>query len=108
MFPLIPALILLLLQGHAPLDRAQLPAALDALPWGAMVRQIEADQKLGRPLSAEARALLWLIAQPAGTSAPAVSEDPEAEPHLPELPITRLDRGYAKSDRTRDGPFVLA
>lgn len=108
MFPLLPALILLLLQGHAPLERAQLPATLDALPWGAMVRQIEADQKLGRPLSAEARALLWLIAQPKETPKPSIDGHPEATPLPLGIARPRLDRGYAKSDRTRDGPFVLA
>lgn len=108
MFPLIPALILLLLQGHAPLDRAQLPATLDALPWGAMVRQIEADQKLGRPLSAQARALLWLITQPAESPAPNF-ERLEATQPIPAAPdTTRLSRGHSTSDRTRDGPFVLA
>lgn len=108
MFPLLPALILLLLQGQAPLERAQLPGTLDALPWGAMVRQIEADQKLGRPLSAEARALLWLIARPQETPGPAVDTRPEAQTALPDHTPTRVTQGYGKSDRTRDGPFVLA
>lgn len=108
MFPLIPALILLLLQGHAPLERAQLPAALEALPWGAMVRQIEADQKLGRPLSAEARALLWLMAQPKETPQPVLDTQPKETPRRIEPAPIRLAQGYAKSDRTRDGPLVLA
>jgi len=107
MFPLIPALILLLLQGHAPLDRAQLPATLDALPWGAMVRQIEADQKLGRPLSAQARALLWLITQPAESPAPTF-EHTETSLAIPiATDRVTLSPGHSKSDRTRDGPFVL-
>lgn len=108
MFPLLPALILLLLQGHAPLERGPLPATLDALPWGAMVRQIEADKQLGRPLSAEARALLWLMAQPKETPGPVVETRPEAPSSLPDHTPTRVTQGYAKSDRTRDGPFVLA
>jgi hypothetical protein len=104
MFPLLPALILLLLQGHGPLERGPLPATLDALPWGAMVRQIEADKQLGRPLSAEARALLWLMAQPKETPGPSVEALPVAQLPLPEQTPARVAQGYAKSDRTRDGP----
>lgn len=107
MFPLLPALILLLLQGHLPNERGLVSANLDALPWSAVARNLDGDPSFGRKLSAEARAWIWLLSQPKTTEA---LPSPEARKSTP-LPVVAklgLPDGKRRSDRTRDGPLVLA
>lgn len=108
MFPLIPALLLLLLQGQAPLERTQAFATFDPLQWHAVVRQIEADGNNGHLPKAQVRALLELLCR-----STEVAIDREERIHEPTLlvaisPRDRITAGFAKSVRTRDGPYFFA
>lgn len=104
MFPLLPALILLLLQGHTPLERGRLPATLDALQWGVVAKQYEADGHSGKAPVAQVCALLRLLAPRVDAVPESVSDEPVAAKIVEADSPSRLAKGFAKSERSRDGP----
>jgi hypothetical protein len=124
MLPLLPALILLLLQGPAGIERmawnGQLPGALDALhrQMARSERNCAADEVAFASLLAVSgdknmsRALLHLLA----LIEPAPPEQPRqivvAEESSPPVPIPpslgALPDGYFACRRSRDGPRWVA
>jgi len=120
MLPLLPALILLLLQGPSNFERlavnGRLPAALEAIQ-----RQIVASESdsltecekqsfasilanhLGDPLSNALFAILQPIQAPTRTVVSV--EDCESKRHVCEQGSLHLPTGFGSSDRTRDGPL---
>jgi len=108
MFPLIPALILLLLQGQASLERGRVPATLEGLPWAIVAQHLEADERgASKPRIAQVCALLRLLSPNREITAPVVEAAP-AKPSRPSsAPIERLSAGYEEDQRSRDGPSVL-
>ncbi len=108
MFPLIPALILLLLQGQLPLERGRMPATFEGLQWAIVAKQLEADPKgASKPRIAQVCALLRLFApsQEIGTPETDASTEPAPAPIAP--PIARMSAGFEDDQRSRDGPFDL-
>jgi hypothetical protein len=124
MLPLLPALILLFLQGPAGIERmawnGQLPHAIDALhrqmataPEKAGVAE---EMVLASLLAASgdremSRALCQLLAfiepTPERTQAPIIAN--EASPPIPIPPALGDPRnGYYDCQRSRDGPFAIA
>jgi len=104
MFPLIPALLLLFLQGQAPLERGRVPATLDGLPWQVVSHQRDSDARGDRPPVAQVCALLRLFMPKYEVAPPSI--DLESKPTRPR-PAARVDRlaeGFAHSQRSRDGP----
>jgi hypothetical protein len=127
MLPILPALLLLILQGPSSIEKmaldGRLPAALEAVS-----RRMEAqDHRSGSIEKADAavlasllalsndpdlsKALFCLLALDAPLDAPAVSlgiaEEPSREPRS--LPIDsdapRVPDGWFENQRSRDGPF---
>lgn len=102
MLPLLPALLLLILQGPSSVERmaleGRLPAALEAIhrqmeagdPQGALIRLLS----LGEPAT-DTKATPHLT----------VEEDKQDTPPPAEPSSTRITKGFAKSQRSRDGPF---
>lgn len=106
MFPLIPALILLLLHGHVPAERAWMPAVLDGVTWSSSTRPVEPGQPQEiKERAAQVCALLRLLGpRPPANKTP----EPEAADVCVPLPQVRLADGFGKGRRTRDGPAVLS
>lgn len=126
MIPLLPALILLLLNGPAGLDPQRggdLPEALKALQRRcqrpldvADAHRFESDLVMASLIAAQGDEELGKVVQELlqlmGDTAPAeqiqfASESPEAGslPPWPDLP-RRTQSGHGTSQRTRDGPFA--
>lgn len=108
MFPLIPALLLLFLQGQAPLERGRVPATFDGLPWQVVARQRESDTKGARPPLAQVCALLRLLLPKCEVAPPSKGLERAPVPPRPATRIDRLAEGFARSQRSRDGPFLSA
>ena len=104
MFPLLPALILLLLQGQPALERGRAPTTFEDLSWQIVSRQIDRDGKGANPPLAEVCALLRML-NPKVEPAPVLDADADSSPHDPvQRGSIRLSEGFAKSQRSRDGP----
>lgn len=116
MFPLIPVILLLLLQGPSNADRlarnGHLLGSLDAIAADSTLRESDRvvlaslfareDAKLSDALIAILRSDRTRPSAPPPTE-PVVKQVPVSAPKL------RLQQGYARSQRSRDGPlsFVL-
>ena len=125
MFPLLPALLLLILQGPSSIEKmaleGRLPAALEAIS-----RQMESDHRAvgsskvdeavlasflafsGNPSASHALYTLLCAGEPSSEPKKALVADVEGEISLPVLDVGDSDplpAGYAGSRRSRDGPF---
>jgi hypothetical protein len=129
MLPLLPALILLLLQGPAGIERmasnGQLPSALNALHRhiaNSHEKTTAADEVVFASLLAAGQdrgmscALLKLLTSvdvvfvDTGELAPKSLDDPEDHgiPIRPAPRLGALSNGYFTCQRSRDGPFLIA
>lgn len=98
MFPILPALILLLMQAHAGGDRVCLPQVLDAWRIQAVARGI--DREAVRQVSG---VLVEQLRNEKRQLAPVESEEPKpAQIVVAEVPLPA--ETYAQSQRSRDGP----
>lgn len=120
MLPIIPALLLLLLQGPANIERmaseGRLPAALDAMhrhmakPTQSQVRPTEnvvLASLLAVSNDREMSQFLWQMLSIAEPTDPVVSIPVEPEAVAPiECPprLGDISEGFFASGRTRDGP----
>ena len=128
MLPLLPALLLLILQGPSSVERmaldGRLPAALEAIH-----RQMESqDHKSPSVSKADEAMLASLLAlsvdpqvshalikllslgEPALTRKPTIAIEAQAEspPPIAECDSAVPVEGFAESQRSRDGPFARA
>jgi|GEM_PF-1135084 len=130
MLPLLPALLLLILQGPSSIERmaldGRLPAALEAIHQQMESRDhtspamSKADEAMlasllamsGDPQVSHALIKLLSLGEPvAFASAPRLEIEPETDdpPNpRPERDTVVLVDGFAESQRSRDGPFCLA
>lgn len=117
MLPLIPALLLLLLQGPSNVERlaqdGRLPEALNSIHQRLGVSSQAADLAMSSLLSMSndaslAQALATLLAADSPETPKLVcrriSELPVAGCPLPDWASPRLTEGYEKGLRSRDGP----
>lgn len=115
MLPLLPALLLLLLQGPSNIERlaqdGRLPEALDSLHRQMFVSPGAADLAMSSLLQMSgdeslAQALATLLSTP---EAPAISSarwqsDVISLPVLPSRERVSVAEGFSENRRTRDGP----
>jgi hypothetical protein len=118
MLPILPALLLLILQGPSSIEKmaldGRLPAALEAVS-----RQMESqDHRSGSIEKADAAVLASLLAfsndpdlsdtpEAAPNHALGLDEEPESEPRplSPDSETPAMPDGWIKNQRSRDGPF---
>lgn len=127
MLPILPALLLLILQGPSSIEKmaldGRLPAALEAVS-----RQMESqDHRSGSIEKADAavlasllafsndpdlsKALVRLLALDAPIDAPSHAWIPDEEPEPEPRPLSQegsapaIPDGWIKNQRSRDGPF---
>ena len=112
MLPILPALLLLFLQGPANLERMALEGRLPAAMDGSHRIEIRDDRALAALLSASnntelSSAILalinWSVDKP--TSAP--SEPISTNVVVPVAQVKATEDGFKSSQRSRDGPSVV-
>lgn len=121
MLPILPALILLLLQGHSNLERlareGRLPMGLDAIyrdvDQPELARSMASDSVFASLLAsrdAQLSSILSVLLGPSKPQEPSRSVAPSEEPRAatPSVKFEALHPGFAKGSRTRDGPSRIA